>query len=116
MAAIATPLQQNWERIYSHRTQTASANVFCEDHLARREEESEKPRRDWLRRVDDYYAEWRRISAINPSESIRFRGAVSCHFDRVLLFSQEVNLTTASLPRWRPKVVLSRRDLEGDDA
>ncbi|KPJ58594.1 MAG: hypothetical protein AMJ42_02990 [Deltaproteobacteria bacterium DG_8] len=44
-----------------------------------------------------------------------WRGVYSPPYKRQVLFSQEVTIRTADLPRWKPKVIIDRRTLDRSD-
>ena len=49
---------------------------------------------------------------IEPRPDV-WRGIFSPVYDQKVLFSQEVTVRTADLPRWQPHVTIDRRTLEG---
>jgi hypothetical protein len=59
---------------------------------------------------------WREIIPPSTAENVRMRGLVVVRYDRTPIFRQEINTQTANLRRWKPQIVLSRRNLENDDA
>jgi hypothetical protein len=50
------------------------------------------------------------------SEAKPLRGVFSPNYNRKVLFSQEIEIQTAKLPRWKPHITLERRALEREDA
>ena len=52
---------------------------------------------------------WRQL------EPAATRGTFTVAYQRETIFSQQVNIRTASLPRWKPHITLSRRAIETKD-
>ena len=51
----------------------------------------------------------------NLEEEDRFRGVFAVRHERKSLFTQIINVEAKDIPKWKPRVLLSRRDLEDDD-
>jgi len=53
---------------------------------------------------------------LHPEEEvIRERGVLLLDYHRKTLFSQEMEIHTASLPRWQPQIIIDRRTLTRED-
>ena len=116
MATLAAPTHESVSRLYHLQSQTAAAYVSQESVPFDSSEQLQQPLRRWLRLVDTYNKDWRGVRQQNLTDDIRHRGVFSVRHDRTPLFTMQVNLATATLPKWRPQVTLSRRVLEDDDA
>jgi len=49
-----------------------------------------------------------------PDKAV-WRGLFCPTYERKILFSQEIKLRTADLPRWKPKVIIDRRTFDRSD-
>ena len=55
---------------------------------------------------------WRQVE-FDPTV---WRGVFPLTHKRKVLFSKKIKIRTAEIPRWKPKITLERRMLEGEDA
>lgn len=58
---------------------------------------------------------WPKLQIDTEPAPMVWRGVYSPPYKRQVLFSQEVIIRTASLPRWKPKVIIDRRTLDRSD-
>jgi hypothetical protein len=61
------------------------------------------------------FQEWIDLNQTKEPNAEIWRGTLSPVYERRVIFSQKLSIKTASLPRWKPQIIVDRHTVEGED-